>query len=567
MSPSVLPVADMKPAGEDVEYIQRLSTPFEREPLLQLRTGKIKPLYSLPVTSAIYKTVQNHPVKITKRGCEGDEQAYEFHGGPDKALLQYCSQHYDRWKTECPGSASRFEIGGFGENLVATVANERNVCIGDIISIGNDVLVQVSLPRQPCFKLNHRFQVKDMALRSQTHSRTGWYYRVLKEGYIRAGDEMALVGRPNPKWSIYEVQKYLHRDMKNFPAMRELVKLPELGEEARTIFQNRLQRKFENPDDRLVGDESVSMSSDVWSNFRLVEKRAETPLITSLFFEALEPSNPEYAVAPGSHVRLQLGQLVRSYSIVSGTKSRFQLGVALQPNSRGGSRYLHETIQVGQVIPMSRIDNSFPLVPDADEHIMVAGGIGITAFLAAAEQLQQSDQKFELYIATSSRNNVPFKNILQRLSPNRVIIYDKSKGQRLDIKQIISKMNTGTHIYCCGPSRLMDAVSKTADECGVPKSQVHFETFSATTGDPFTAELAVSKETLEVPSSKSLLEVLREAGIDVPSSCEVGNCGTCRVDVIEGKVDHKGSGLLDSDKDCAMLSCVSRGVGKIVLGL
>ena len=102
----------------------------------------------------------------------------------------------------------------------------------------------------------------------------------------------------------------------------------------------------------------------------------------------------------------------------------------------------------------------------------------------------------------------------------------------------------------------------------LPQDQVHFEAFEiAATGDPFTAELLSSQKTIEVSSSKTLLEALREAGIEVPSSCEAGNCGTCRVNVAKGRVDHRGTGLLDSDKEIAMLACASRGVGSIVLEL
>ena len=97
-----------------------------------------------------------------------------------------CASHYPNWRDEFPAAASRFQPGGFGENLVLAHMNERNVCIGDIVSVGTDGLIlQVSLPRQPCFKLNHRFQLKNFAPNTYKLSRTGWYYRVLQEGTIQ----------------------------------------------------------------------------------------------------------------------------------------------------------------------------------------------------------------------------------------------------------------------------------------------------------------------------------------------------------------------------------------------
>lgn len=114
-------------------------------------------------------------------------------------------------------------MGGFGENLVSEKMNERNVCIGDKVRIG-DVLLQVSLPRQPCFKLNHRFNLKAFSSQTWKKSRTGWYYRVLEEGWMQAGDEIILVERLNPTWTIERVQEYLHRDKSNLEMLLEVGK-------------------------------------------------------------------------------------------------------------------------------------------------------------------------------------------------------------------------------------------------------------------------------------------------------------------------------------------------------
>lgn len=114
----------------------------------------------------------------------------------------------------------------------------------------------------------------------------------------------------------------------------------------------------------------------------------------------------------------------------------------------------------------------------------------------------------------------------------------------------------------------MNAVREIADKLGLLKENVHFESFQAnSTGDPFTAELAESERKLNVSARESLLDALRSSGFDIPSTCEAGNCGTCRVGVRRGQIDHRGTGLLENEKDTAMLSCVSRGIGHIVLDL
>jgi len=259
--------------------------------------------------------------------------------------------------------------------------------------------------------------------------------------------------------------------------------------------------------------------------------------------------------------------MVRAYSVVGGDSNRFALGVALDQTSRGGSEYLHKQSKPGDVLTFSQIKSDFSLASDADNYILIAGGIGITAFFITAKQLKEQGQKFHLYYAVRSAQDVAFKQLLQEFNTN-VTIVDSSQGERLEISKIIGKANSGTHIYACGPERLMDGVTLAARTLGFPLSNIHFEAFNAlTSGDPFSVELAESKRTLEVKEEQTLLDVLRDAGFDVPSSCEVGNCGTCQVGVRKGKVEHRGTGLLEGEKEGAMLTCVSRGIGRVVLDL
>jgi MOSC domain-containing protein YiiM/ferredoxin-NADP reductase len=538
--------------------------------LLQIRTGKTRPVFGLPKPSGIFKTPHTNPVKVGFLGCEGDEHGYHGHGGPDKALMWYPSQHYPLWEAELPPSSHLFTVGGFGENIVTSSANlsEKEVCIGDVYYFGGEdgVTVQVSEPRQPCSMLNHRFEVQDMSLRAQNTNRTGWYCRILKGGLIQAGDEIRLLERKYPRWTIMEVQKFLYVERKEWNAIGELSELPELGEQIKTTFLNRLKKG-------VVLDESHRLGGGedkVWNEYRLLSRKVETSRICAFEFEAISPRETSELVAPGSHIRVKLGEngkLVRAYSVVGGDRNHFTLGIALYQNSRGGSKYFHEDLTVGDTLSFSQIKSDFPLSADSDNDILIAGGIGITAFLATALQLKQQGMRYHLYYAVRSLQDVAFKYLLQELGSN-VTILDGSNGQRLEISNIIGKANSRTHIYTCGPQRLVDGVSLAARTLGFPSSNIHFEAFIAlTSGDPFSVELAESKEKLEVEEEQTLLDVLRDAGFDVPSSCEVGNCGTCRVGVRSGKVEHRGTGLLENERQGAMLSCVSRGLGTIVLDL
>lgn len=539
--------------------------PFQPFPLIQLRSGKVKKaLGNGRIESAIFKSPISGPVEIGKTGVVNDEHAYEPHRSPDKALLHYCTTHYDEWVKEIPASEAHFKPGAFGENMFNAEVSEKSVCIGDRIAIG-DIVVEVSEPRAPCYKLNHRFEVADMARRTQTLLRTGWLYRIIKPGVITTGNMFRLLERPHPEWTVARVMYYLFIETDNKEMMGQIVDLTQLGDDIKNKFQARLAKgETENQNDRMFGSPDDKM--DAWYECQVVEKRRETANVTAFVLEAIQDAQPPSIVEPGSHVRVKLGgKLVRAYSVTRGTTKRFELGIALDTNSRGGSKYLHEQVQVGDIITAGRINASFPLADKADQHIILAGGIGITAFLAALDHLKNTKQNFHLHYAVSSE--VPFKDRISALGPG-VTIYNSAEGERMNVKDILSHADNRTHIYTCGPTRLMDTVTATASSLSIPDALVHLEQFTVTTsGDPFTAELRQSKKVLEIGATQTLLDVLKNAGMDVDSSCEVGNCGTCKVDVCGGRVEHKGTGLLDEEKCGAMLACVSRGVGRIVLDL
>lgn len=536
--------------------------PFEPFALGQLRAGKVKKFG--PFESAISKTPIPGPVEITIDGIKGDAHSFPGHISHDKALLHYCTKHYGEWKKELPASEPLFKPGGFGENLFNAEIDETTVCIGDRIAIG-DVVVEVSEPRGPCAKLNHRFEVKDMAKRTQTLLRTGWLYRIIKPGTVQAGDMIRLLERPYPEWTIARIMYYLFIDTKDVEMMKQIVELPPLGWDIKDKFRARLATgKTEDQDARMYGGEEHKM--DRWSEYRIVEKRRETSKVTAFTLEAVEDMPDSIPVEPGSHVRLKLGgKLVRAYSVVSGTSQRFELGISLSPESRGGSKYLHEQAKIGDVLTVGRITTSFPLATNAHEHIIIAAGIGITAFLPAVKYLQETKQTFHLHYAHTGE--MPFASNINALGTNATI-YDKSLDQRMVMPDILSHADKRANIYTCGPKRLMNDVVATSKSYNFPDSFVHLEQFVvAASGDLFTAELRESKKTIEVGATQTLLDALRVVGMEVDSSCEVGNCGACKVDVCGGRVEHRGTGLLEDEKDDAMLSCVSRGVGMIVLDL
>jgi MOSC domain-containing protein YiiM/ferredoxin-NADP reductase len=538
-----------------------LDAPFQNPTIVHIRTSKMKTMRNLTITTGIYKQPRVGRVYCSSTGLESDEHDLTFHGGVDKAVHQYCPSHYSSWAAEFPDQRDAFEVGAFGENLVCSGGmNERNVCIGDIYRVGDErdgAKFQVSLPRQPCFKLNHRFGIKNFAAQTWKKSRTGWYYRVLKEGWLQAGDPIVLLERKHPQWTIERIQEYLHRDKTNLEMLEELEKIDEFGKECKQAFKNLVASA------RAARDGANKKEPENWEKFQVVEKKMHGTRIAAFVFQK---DGKGEEIDPGSFVRLKLPNgLVRSYSIVGGDTHRFQLGIALDANSRGGSEYLHHSLNQGDEILVGKITPSVPWKAQASDHTFIAAGIGITAFLAHMDVYSQINYNWKLHYAVRSTDDTPFKDILQKFG-DKVVIYNKEKGERMNVLRLLQERKWNGFVYVCGPQRLIDDVVRSSNACGVGEDEIHYEAFQiATSGDPFTVELKQSQKTLEVPAEKTLLQVMREAGLEVDSSCEAGNCGTCRLEVCSGQVEHRGSALSGEDKAKAMLSCVSRGVGHIVI--
>ncbi|KAK7737896.1 hypothetical protein SLS53_006274 [Cytospora paraplurivora] len=546
------------------EEVIDLWAPFTSDTILEVRSGKMKKMKGLNIESGIDKSRHEGPVHIGKLGIENDEHDYIFHGGPDKAV-------HGSWKAEFPAVASRFVPGGFGENFVTQHMNERNVCIGDIMSVGDPEtgpLLQISLPRQPCFKLNHRFQLKNFAPNTWKLSRTGWYYRVLREGMVKAGDEIRLVERRHHKWTIERIQEYLHRNTGDLAMNEELAAIPEFGQESHNAFASRVAKQ-KAKDKR---DEENNPAQ--WRDFKVVEKTRQTSRITSFVLEAVKPLKEPADVDKAAHAKLRIPvpgrkePLVRAYSVTGGDGNRLEFGIALEENSRGGSQYLHEQANKGDIIQVGRITSS-QIVTSCSSHVFVAGGVGITAFLALLEGFRRYNFDASLHYAVRSADDIPFRDRIEKLGKDVVTIYDRSKGQRLSIPKVIKTMPWNSRLYFCGPQRMMDEALRETQAAGIGLEEVHFEAFAAEIGgDPFEAVVSNRNGTaVKVGGDESLLEALQKRwGIDeIPSSCEAGNCGTCKVKVRAGRVDHRGTALLDEDKAVAMLSCVSRGIGRIII--
>jgi MOSC domain-containing protein YiiM len=224
-----------------------------------LLIGRAKPFGPNGEPSAINKHCVAYAARLTRMGLADDEHGDpRHHGGPDKALHHYPGEHYAAWRSELADvPAERWRIGGFGENLGPLGLTENEVCLGDLFRLGS-ALIQVSQPRQPCWKLNRRFGCPDMAARVQASGRTGWYYRVIEAGEVAPGAELILVDRPHADWPLARLLHYFYRDPLDRDALAAIAALAALTpswrqQAAQRLASGRVEdwaRRLETPSQR-----------------------------------------------------------------------------------------------------------------------------------------------------------------------------------------------------------------------------------------------------------------------------------------------------------------------------
>ncbi|MDG1234962.1 MAG: PDR/VanB family oxidoreductase [Amylibacter sp.] len=278
----------------------------------------------------------------------------------------------------------------------------------------------------------------------------------------------------------------------------------------------------------------------------------------------------------GAHtvVELEDGDLTRRnpYSLMSDPfdQTSYTISVRRDDEGRGGSLYLHKNIKVGDEITISNPVNLFSLDLRARKHLMIAGGIGITPFLAQIKQLDRAHENWELHYSCRSKALGSYVNYLTSTHPNDVHVYYDDDKQMIDLDNLLDGQPLGTHIYVCGPKGMIDWVRGKAADMGWPREAIHYEEFLAPQpGKPFEVKLAVSNKVIQVGESESLLEAIERAGVDAPYLCRGGACGMCETSVIDysGNFIHRDHWLEDDEHASGekIMPCVSRFEGKTLV--
>jgi ferredoxin-NADP reductase len=281
------------------------------------------------------------------------------------------------------------------------------------------------------------------------------------------------------------------------------------------------------------------------------------------------------AYEPGAHIDLHLPNgLIRNYSLIIARPELgvYTFGIKRDPASRGGSRYIHDELRVGKTLKISAPRNNFPLKEDAKHTILLAGGIGITPIWCMVQRLQELGRSWQLYYSCRSRADMAFLDALEGMAPSQLHFDDENAGKFLDIGAIVAEAPTDTHLYCCGPTPMLNAFEAMTKDW--PREQVHIEYFTPK-AEPakkggFSVELARSNQEFFIPEGRTILEVLLDEGVDVDYSCELGICGACEQRVISGIPEHRDAILTEEEQaenTRVMICCAGCKSERLVLDL
>jgi len=304
-----------------------------------------------------------------------------------------------------------------------------------------------------------------------------------------------------------------------------------------------------------------------------------TPLIKR-FTLTRQDGQPLPDFTGGSHIIVQMKdadgrQHSNAYSLMSDPRqtASYQIGVRLEEQSKGGSAFMHQQVEVGTELMISTPNNLFAIDPKAGKHILIAGGIGITPFLSQVHELRDAGADYQLHYAFRSPEHGAFHDELSA-GPHaeRTRTYADSLGQSLNLAELMGNLDSDAHVYVCGPKPLIDAVIATGKKLGLADERVHWEQFAAApiTGGAFTLVLAKSGQELRVEEGMSILKAIEKANVDVECLCREGVCGTCETRILEGQAEHNDQYLSDDEKAAqqTMMICVSRARGeRLVLDL
>ncbi|HEX4508030.1 MAG TPA: MOSC and FAD-binding oxidoreductase domain-containing protein [Alphaproteobacteria bacterium] len=552
------------------------------------------------VRTAVWKDPVQGRRMVRRLNIDGDGQGdLAGHGGEHRAVFVYQMDSYTYWQGQL--GRTGFEYGQFGENFTVDGLSDEEVCIGDRYRIGGAVF-EVTQPRVTCYRVGIRMNEPQMAALLVAHGRPGFYFRVLEEGEVEAGDAIERVGQGPQGMTVSEVNALLYKPGHPADRLEKALHIPALSTGWRTSFQELLEHPH-------------AAAQPAWAGFRplrVTGKTRESGSVTSLLLEPVD-GRPLTRALPGQFVALRLRPnpdappLLRSYSL-SGEPSdaRYRISVKRNPNGAAGA-YISDGIQVGDIIDVAAPRGSFTLGAGDGPVVLLSAGIGATPVLAMLDALVAAKSVREVWWIHGARDSGehPFaEEVRARLAAlphaRRHIRYsapgaadrpavDFDAPGRVDASALRELgVPRDADFYMCGPSAFMADLTAGLAAWGVAADRIHSEAFGAgpaltpgiaaaplksphlPAGDAGTGPLvSFARSGLNVrwgSAFQSILELAEACDVPVRWSCRTGVCHNCESALIAGAVSYQPEPI-EPPAAGDVLICCSRPQGDVVIDL
>jgi ferredoxin-NADP reductase/MOSC domain-containing protein YiiM len=564
----------------------------------------------------VFTSVWKHPVRgprmARRLNIDGDGQGdLAGHGGEHRAVFVYQIDSYHYWQRQL--GREDFTYGQFGENFTIEGLSDQEVCIGDRYRIGQG-LFEVTQPRVTCYRVGIRMKEPRMAALLVAHGRPGFYFRVVDEGEVEAGDEIVQVAAGPERMSVFEINALLYMPGHPRSQLERALRIPALSGGWRASFQALLEQEQTGGTTGNAGLSAVSRPP-AWAGFRplrVSSKVRESSSVVSLVLEPID-ALPLTAALPGQFVVLRLRlapgtpMIMRSYSLSGEPSARcYRISVKREPHGVAGA-YIDETVKIGDVLDVSAPRGNFTLQPGASPVVFLSAGVGATPVIAMLHALAAEASPREvwwLYGAHSGREH-PFAQEARALvkalprghSHTRYSSPDSADRPGVDF-DTQGHLNVGmlreldvprnADFFICGPSTFISDLTAGLAVSGIAAGHIHTELFGPgpsntpgvaasphppphlPAGPPGVGPLvSFARSGLNVHWSSTFLSILELAeACDIPTrwSCRTGVCHTCETGLVAGRVAYQPDPI-DPPAGGNVLVCCSQPQGDVVIDL
>ncbi len=563
------------------------------------------------VRTGVWKTAVQGPRVVRRLNVDGDGQGdLAGHGGEHRAVFVYQMDSYRYWETEL--GRNDFTYGQFGENFTVEGLSDREVCIGDRYRIGG-ALFEVTQPRVTCYRVGIRLNEPRMPALLVERGRPGFYFRVLEEGQVEAGDEIIRVEAGPERMTVSEIDALLYLPGRSRIQLERALRIPALSAGWRGSFQTLLA---EDQGATAGGTQAASApETPGWTGFRKVRVSAKIPESASVTSLVLEPEDglPLLGGRPGQFVVVRLSLApggppqMRSYSL-SGEPSNQRYRISVKRETHGAaSAYINETVQIGDVLEISAPRGNFTLQPGDSPVVLLSAGVGATPVLAMLHALAADGSRRDIWWLHGARNgrDHPFADEVRGLlkttaSGHRRILYsspgsEDKLGVDFDASGHLTigvlrelDLPRDADFFICGPPVFMSELTAGLTAWGVAASRVHSEIFGA--GSSMTPGIvSPSRQAPHQPigptatgplvsfarsgvnvrwgaSYQSLLELAEACDVPTKWACRAGVCHSCEAGLVAGEVSYSPAPIIPPASGNVLICC-SRPRGDVVLDL